>query len=440
MTDGKAPHYLVNLYLYCVANLGISHEDNKSLNTGNSIAFTGNVFNFHIILISNSNWCSWLGSAHGRSFLASEQIFTVLCENHKDSSRDWLPRYPTIKSFCSLIFPILSEQKANLFLLEYATCSDMDFLDRYRDIVPDWEAFRAIQSQPLHSSARINTLKIEKGQLIERLNEQSVPFQCLSWYPLGLKLELESPGKLLENLLGHIHIQEELSMVPPLVLDPRPGESVLDMCASPGSKTTQISAMMENTGLVIANEPSLARIAALRSNCERLGAMNVAITRYDGRNFPRGTFDRVLVDAPCSAEGRERRGPGVIERNNCKRSLSLQVLQIGLLRNALRLVRPGGVVVYSTCTYAPEENEMVIKAVLNDPAGAKKADEASLDESSQAGAFARLEKVAIPGLRQCPGIEEWNGLDLGNEMCMAARYYPHINDTGGFFVAKIIKN
>ncbi len=322
----------------------------------------------------------------------------------------------------------------------------MDFLDRYRDIVPDWEAFRAIQSQPLHSSARINTLKIEKGKLIERLNEQSVPFKCLGWYPLGLKLELESPGKLLENLLGYIHIQEELSMVPPLVLDPKPGESILDMCASPGSKTTQISAMMKNTGLVIANEPSLGRIAALRSNCERLGAMNVAITRYDGRNFPRVPFDRVLVDAPCSAEGRERRGPGVIERNNCKRSLGLQVLQIGLLKNALRLVRPGGVVVYSTCTYAPEENEMVVREALKEPAGARKADGA--DEANRAceNAFCRgeshfrLEKVAIPGLRQCPGIVQWNGVELGEEMQMAARYYPHINDTGGFFVAKIIKN
>lgn len=78
MTDGKAPHYLVDLYLYCVADLCISHENHKSLNAGNSIAFTGNVFNFHIILISNSYWCSWLGSARGRSTLAFKQIFTVL--------------------------------------------------------------------------------------------------------------------------------------------------------------------------------------------------------------------------------------------------------------------------------------------------------------------------------------------------------------------------
>ncbi len=298
----------------------------------------------------------------------------------------------------------------------------MDCLDRYREIVPDYVAFRAIQCQPLDSSARINTLKIEREKLLERLEEYGALFHSFTWYPLGLKLDIESPGKLLENLLGYIHIQEELSMVPPLVLNPEPGESVLDLCASPGSKTTQISQMMENRGLVIANEPSLARVAPLRSNCERLGVMNVAITRYDGRNFPRGPFDKVLVDAPCSSEGRERRGPGVLTRSNCKKSMDLQVLQIGLLKSALRLTKPDGVVVYSTCTYAPEENELVVQAALGE------ADEF------------RLEKVCIPGLQECPGITNWNGIRLNDELQCTARYYPHINDTGGFYVAKIVKN
>jgi len=301
----------------------------------------------------------------------------------------------------------------------------MDFLDRYRDIVPDWEAFRAIQCRPLISSARINTLKIEREKLLDRLDEHAVAWHSFAWYPLGLKIDVESPGKLIENLLGFIHIQEELSMVPPLVLDPRPEECILDMCASPGSKTTQISQMMKNRGLVIANEPSLARIAPLRSNCERLGAMNVAVTRYDGRRFPRGPFDRVLVDAPCSAEGRERRGPGVLARSSCQRSLDLQVLQKGLLENALRLTKPGGVVVYSTCTYAPEENEMVVQSVLDGADGSYSA---------------RLDRVIIPGLVSCPGIDEWNGIEMAEQMHFAARYYPHINDTGGFFVAKIIKD
>lgn len=295
----------------------------------------------------------------------------------------------------------------------------MNHLERYRDIVPDFEAFRAVQCLPLCNSIRINTLKIKRTQLLERLERAGIGYQVFTWYPLGLKLDVESPGKTQENLLGYIHIQEELSMVPPLVLNPLPGEQILDLCASPGSKTTQISQMMNNRGLVIANEPSLGRVAPLRSNCERLGVLNVAVTRYDGRNFPRGPFDRVLVDAPCSSEGRERKGPGVLARSSSKKSLDLQALQIGLLKNALRLVKPGGIVVYSTCTYAPEENELVVQTCLD---------------------VARLEKISIPGLKECPGVTEWNGEPLDNDLMHCARYYPHLNDAGGFFVAKFIKN
>jgi len=295
----------------------------------------------------------------------------------------------------------------------------MDNLERYRDIVPDYEAFKAIQSRPLPGSCRINTLKIERDALLGRLEEKGVLCRAFDWYPLGLKLDIESPGKMVENLLGYIHIQEELSMVPPLVLDPQPGETVLDLCASPGSKTTQISQMMNNRGLVIANEPSLDRVAPLRANCERLGVLNVAITRYDGRIFPRGPFDRILVDAPCSSEGRERRGPGTISRSSRTKSLELQKLQIRLLQNAVRLAKPGGVVVYSTCTYAPEENELVVNAVLDE---------------------VRLEEISLPGLIGCPGVNQWSGETLSDDLLRCARYYPHQNDTGGFFVARLIKN
>lgn len=331
----------------------------------------------------------------------------------------------------------------------------MDHLDRYREIVPDYPAFRDIQSLPLYNSARINTLKIERDRLLERLREEGVIFRSFDWYPLGLKLDSESPGKLLQNLLGQIHIQEELSMVPPLVLDPQPGERILDMCASPGSKTTQIGQMMDNRGLVIANEPSLGRIAPLRSNCERLGVLNVAVTRYDGRRFPRGSFDRVLVDAPCSSEGRERRGPGTLARCSRERSLGLKALQVGLLKSALRLVRPGGVVVYSTCTYAPEENELVVQEALGgrrEGADGKHSGDCGDSgtggacvsvghggDSADIGAF-RLEKVKIAGLKECPGIVEWEGKRLMEELSATARYYPHINDTGGFYVARIIKS
>ena len=299
----------------------------------------------------------------------------------------------------------------------------MDHLERYRKIIPEFEHFLDMQSHPLPISARINTMKVDRDHLLQRLEKQGIRCESFDWYPLGLRLDLEKPGKLLEHLLGYIHIQEELSMVPPLVLDPQPGELVLDMCASPGSKTTQISQAMKNRGVVFANEPSLARIAPLRSNCERLGVVNAAITRYDGRNFPCNRdqdhlFHRVLVDAPCSSEGRARRDPDLLCRCSRKRSLDIQVLQIGLLKRAIKITRPGGVIVYSTCTYAPEENEMVVREVLDE---------------------AKLEEFDLPGLQRCPGITEWEGEELDEDLKCTARYYPHLNDTGGFFVAKLIK-
>ena len=295
----------------------------------------------------------------------------------------------------------------------------MDSIDRYREIVPDFDLFKEILHQPLPVSARINTLKMDSQTLLERLQRKGIGYRSLSWYPLGLRLDIDSPGRLAENVLGYFHIQEEVSMIPPLVLQPQAGETVLDLCSSPGSKTTQISQQMDNQGLVIANEPSLSRIAALRSNCERLGAVNVAITRYDGRRFPGGLFDRVLVDAPCSGEGRARKDMGICGRSNLKRSLGLQPLQKGLLKRAVNLVKPGGVVVYSTCTYAPEENEMVVESVLGE---------------------AHLERISIPGLKACPGLTVWNGVEHSNDLLLCSRYYPHLNDTGGFFVAKLIRN
>lgn len=316
----------------------------------------------------------------------------------------------TIKPFCSL---------KRIFFSQHEFFSFMVSLERYRNIVPDFELFKAVLNKPLPASARINTLKIDRQMLLERLQRKGVGFKSLGWYPLGLRLNVDSPGKLIEHALGYIHIQEEVSMIPSLVLQPHAGETVLDLCSAPGSKTTQISQQMENQGLVIANEPSLSRIAALRSNCERLGAINVATTRYDGRMFPDCIFDRILVDAPCSGEGRSRKNPSICSRSDLKRSLGLQPLQKGLLKRAINLVKPEGVVVYSTCTYAPEENEMVVESVLDE---------------------AHLDKISIPGLKACPGLTVWNGVEHSNDLLLCSRYYPHLNDTGGFFVAKLIKN
>jgi len=297
----------------------------------------------------------------------------------------------------------------------------MEGLERYRGIVQDFERFVEAMAAPLPVTARINTLKTDRDGLFCRLKEAKVAFWPFSWYPFGFSLDVEKPGNLIENLMGHIHVQEEISMASPIILAPKPGERVLDMCAAPGSKTTQIASIMENRGLLVANDPANNRVASLRSNCERAGAINVVVTRYDGRRFPSSKFDRILVDAPCTGQGMARKDFSVLGRWSLKRSLGLQRLQRGLLERATDLVKPGGTVVYSTCTFAPEENEAVVSWVLD----------------QVPGVF--LEDASIGGLEGSPGLLEWDGFRFGDEMERCVRYYPHQNDAGGFFVAKLIK-
>jgi len=302
-----------------------------------------------------------------------------------------------------------------------ANCGGMNGLERYREVIPDFDLFVEAIRRPLPVTARINTLKADRDRLTSRLRREKVAFTPFSWYPFGLRLEVEKPGNLLESLMGQIHIQEEISMASPVVLSPEPGERVLDLCAAPGSKTTQIAMMMENRGLLVANDPANTRVASLRSNCERAGAVNVAVTRYDGRRFPDRGFDRVLVDAPCTGQGMARKDITVLGRWSLKRSLGIQRLQRALLRRALQVTRSGGTVVYSTCTFAPEENEGVVSWTLEQVAGVG------------------LEEASVRGLAGSPGLAEWAGSRFGDEMELCTRYYPHQNDAGGFFVAKLIK-
>ena len=123
-----------------------------------------------------------------------------------------------------------------------ANCGSMAGLERYRDVVAEYERLVEAIMRPLPVTARINTLKTDREELSSRLEVAKVAYRPFSWYPLGLRLEVEKPGNLIESLMGHIHIQEEISMVSPIVLDPRPEERVLDLCAAPGDrKSTRLN-------------------------------------------------------------------------------------------------------------------------------------------------------------------------------------------------------
>ncbi len=297
-----------------------------------------------------------------------------------------------------------------------------DPLERYRPLIDDYEAFRTACERPLPTVVRVNTLKTTVERAREALDEAGIDHEQAGWNERLLRVETDTPGRTWPYFHGWLHGQEEVSALPPVVLAPEPGERVWDAAAAPGSKTTQIAALMDDDGLVVANDADLGRLSALRSNTERLGVASAAVTNADARNYslaPFGfdAFDRALVDAPCSCEGTVRKNPDVLDEWTYDHVRSVAGVQKGILRRAVQATRTGGTVVYATCTFAPEENEAVVDHVLD-------------------AEDCRLVEVDLP-LAHSPGVTEWDGASFDPSVTRAKRIYPHQNDTGGFFVAKL---
>lgn len=245
----------------------------------------------------------------------------------------------------------------------------------------------------------------------------------------GWLIDLE-PGELgrsLEHMLGYYYVQEIASMLPVLALEPKPGQIVLDLAASPGSKTTQIAAEMTNKGTLIANEISLGRIKILASNTERCGVTNMIITKKEGASLCRNlkklgfTFDKILIDAPCSGEGTLRSTPLTYKIWNIHTVRKLSKIQKNLVANALEILKPEGELIYSTCTHAPEENEEVVDFILK-----------------KFKREIKIEKIQLP-VKCRPGIKVWNEKEYNKETQKTCRIYPQDNNTEGFFIAKIRK-
>ncbi len=298
--------------------------------------------------------------------------------------------------------------------------------NRYQPIIHDWCAFTDALSRPLPTCIWANTLRITAVGLAEVLRRDGIEFEPLAWLPGGFKLPPQfQPSRHWAYLAGLYHVQEEVSLLPVTLLNPQPGERVLDLCAAPGGKTAQISVAMAQQGTVLANDINMNRMRAVRHAVERLGLANISTTVCNGANFPKaaGLFDRVLVDAPCSCEGTTRKTTGEMTGVGEAVSHKLSGVQRALLRRAVQLCRPGGRVVYATCTYAPEENEHVVDAIV------REFGEAAL----------RLLPVSLPNFTAEPGLTAWAGQRFHPSLRHALRVWPHQNDTGGFFVAVLEK-
>lgn len=304
------------------------------------------------------------------------------------------------------------------------------FQERLQKLMPDkadFEAFSKIVHTPPKNFIRCNTLKISPDKLIERLGKRWNVKQPYPSYPEIILVEQDlSPGELgnaLEHLLGYYYIQEISSMMSVLALEPKPGEFILDLCASPGSKTSQIAAKMNNSGTLIANDLKLDRVKILSANLEKNGVSNTIITQKDAIAFCSALsktnfrFDKILLDAPCSGEGTLRSSPKTFLMWNDRMIIKFSRQQKKFLAFALKCLKKGGTLVYSTCTHTPEENEDVINFALhNFPV--------------------KVESLNLP-LKCKPGITSWYDEVYSQDVQKACRIYPQDNDSEGFFVCKM---
>ncbi|MBK8905560.1 MAG: RNA methyltransferase [Anaerolineaceae bacterium] len=301
----------------------------------------------------------------------------------------------------------------------------MDYFERYRDLIEDWDGFVAAVKRPLPTTIWTNPLKITPEKLQSLMAESGVELTPLPWYPGAFRLPDDvMPGLRWEFMAGLYQVQEEVALLPALLLAPQPGERLLDMCAAPGNKTAQMGAMMANRGTLLANDRNSGRMRAARDVLNRIGLVNVTTLTWDGSSLPGeiGQFDKIMVDVPCTCEGTCRKDTSVLSRSSVGASLKMARIQTALLRKAVQLCRPGGRIVYATCTFAPEENEMVVDAILR-----------------ESGDGLRLCPSAVPGLVASAGLTEWQGQPLHPDLHLASRIWPQQNDTGGFFVAVLEK-
>ncbi len=304
------------------------------------------------------------------------------------------------------------------------------FEERMKILLPNEEDYQkfssVIHTQP-KNFIRCNTLKISPSELLSRLQKK---WQVIQPFPEHKEIMLISsslgPGELgnsIEHLLGYYYIQEVCSMMSVLALDPQPGEFVLDLFASPGSKTTQMAAKMKNQGTIIANDLKIGRISILVSNIEKAGATNCIVTRKDAiaicstLSSSGYKFDKILVDSPCSGEGTLRSSPKTFIMWNEKVINNLSKMQKKFIAFALRCLKVRGTLVYSTCTHAPEENEEILDfAIKNFPV--------------------KIESISLP-LTCRSGITNWKNSIYNKEVEKTCRIYPHDNDSEGFFVSKL---
>ncbi len=288
------------------------------------------------------------------------------------------------------------------------------FVQRYKKLGQEFKEVK------IKHALRVNTLKISEEYLVDRLKAINVKLRKISYLRNGYWVDKSrfSVGAITEFLLGYYYMQEPASQVAVQVLDPKENEVILDACAAPGGKTTQIAQYMNNTGRIIAIEKTKPRIKSLCSNIERMGVTNVEAFLGDAMNcYKFGLeFDKILVDAPCS--GNFVMDERWFEKRNPENLKIITDEQKKILKACMKVLKKDGILVYSTCSSEPEENELNIQWLLE-----------NFD--------VKLEQIDLSV--GSPGLTEVFGKELNPEIAKCVRFWPWKMGTQSFFVAKVRK-
>lgn len=273
------------------------------------------------------------------------------------------------------------------------------------------------------TTLRVNTIKFNMGDLLKILQEENIEYENVEWYNDALIIK-NADEKKIQNLdiytNGYIYLQSLSSMIPPIILNPKKEEKVLDLTAAPGSKTTQMAAMMENDGYILANELDKIRCDRLKYNVHMQGAEIVEVINMPGENvgekYP-NTFDKVLLDVPCSGEGRFLVSDEKTYKNwSTKQVQDLVEIQKKLFESAVEALKAGGEMVYSTCTLNLKENEEIVNYAIKN-------------------LNVKVEEINIELKDKAKGISKGYDSSLKNTIRVLPNKYQE-----GFYVAKIIKN
>jgi len=298
-------------------------------------------------------------------------------------------------------------------------------IERYVALWGEQEAIQFLEAceQPIKKAIRLNTLRAPAKETLSRLKGKNVRLERVPWLDTGYLADFKriSPGSLLEHMRGFYYVQGVPSMTVAEALHPQPDSLVVDMAAAPGGKTTHMAQMMNNSGVIVSIEQDKLRTASLESNIHRCGVTNSIVLRGDSRKLDQLGLapDYILLDAPCSGEGLIALDP------SRKRSKSMADIrfcatkQDALLDAAITALAPGGTLVYSTCSIAPEENEFVIDDLLR-----RRPETRLVPMNIEFGA---------------PAYRAPYGVEMHESLTLARRFLPHKHNLEGFFICRIEK-